>query len=53
MVVGGANGQLQGDRHIQMPKSTPQANLLVSVLNIAGIPTESIGNSTGAVPLIS
>lgn len=51
MIVGGANGLIEGNRHIQMPKSTPQANLLVSLLNVAGIPTESIGNSTGAVPI--
>jgi hypothetical protein len=51
MLVGGAAGKLKGNQHIQMPKSTPQANLLVSVLNIAGIPQESIGNSTGAVPI--
>jgi hypothetical protein len=51
MIVGGANGQIEGNRHIQMPKSTPQANLLVSLLNVAGIPTESIGNSTGSVPI--
>jgi len=51
MIVGGANGLIEGNQHIQMPKSTPQANVLVSLLNVAGIPTESIGNSTGAVPI--
>ena len=51
VLVGGANGKLQGGQHIQMPQSTPQANLLVSILNLADIPTESIGNSTGTVPV--
>lgn len=51
VLVGGANGKLEGNRHIQMPKSTPQANLLVSILNIAGIEQEEIGNSTGSVPV--
>ena len=51
MLVGGAHGKVDSHRHIQMPKSTPQANMLVSILNVAGIPTESIGNSTGSVPI--
>ena len=51
ILVGGANGKLEGNRHIQMPLHTPQANALVAFLNIAGVPTASIGNSTGAVPL--
>jgi len=53
MIVGGANGAIEGHRHIKMPKSTPQANMLVSILNVAGIPTESIGNSTGNVPIFA
>jgi hypothetical protein len=35
-----------------MPEGTPHANLLVSILNIAGIPAQQIGNSTGSVPLV-
>lgn len=53
MLVGGAHGKVDSHRHIQMPRSTPQSNLLVSILNVAGIPTESIGNSTGSVPIQS
>jgi len=49
LLVGGANGRVQGGQHIQLPKSTPIANLLVSILNAADIPQESIGNSTGSV----
>jgi hypothetical protein len=51
LLVGGANGKLPGGQHIQMAKSTPHANLLVSILNIAGIPAEQIGNSTGSVTI--
>jgi len=50
-LVGGANGKLQGNRHIQMPKSTPQANLLLAVLSLADIHESEIGNSTGSVPI--
>lgn len=53
LIVGGANGAIAGHQHIQMPLHTPQANLLVSILNVAGIPAESIGNSTGSVPIFS
>jgi hypothetical protein len=51
ILVGGAAGKLKGNRHLRMPKSTPQANLLVAILNLAGIPEGEIGNSTGAVPI--
>jgi hypothetical protein len=52
LLVGGATGKLAGGRHIRMPEGTPHANLLVSILNIAGIPAQQIGNSTGSVPLV-
>ncbi len=51
MLVGGANGRLAGGQHIRMPESTPQSNLLLAILNLAGIPDEKIGNSTGTVPI--
>ena len=51
LLVGGANGRLVGGRHVQMEKSTPHANLLRSVLGVAGIEVPAIGNSTGTVPL--
>jgi hypothetical protein len=50
-LVGGANGRLAGGKHIQMPKSTPHSNLLLSILQLVGIPAEKIGNSTGTVPI--
>lgn len=50
-LIGGANGRLAGNRHIQMPKSTPQSNLLLAVLSLADIHQSEIGNSTGVVPI--
>lgn len=51
LLVGGAGGKLAGDRHIRMPAHTPHANLLLSVLNLAGIPATEIGNSTAPIAL--
>jgi len=46
-VAGGAAGQLKGGRHLVYPENTPMANLLLSILQKAGIPQESVGDSTG------
>jgi hypothetical protein len=34
LVAGGASGKLKGGRHIQNPKDTPMANLLLSMLEV-------------------
>ncbi len=47
LVAGGAAGRVQGDRHLKYPENTPMANLLVSVLNKAGIEQDKVGDSTG------
>jgi hypothetical protein len=46
-VVGGAAGRLQGGRHLVYPGETPMTNLLVSMLDKAGVPADKIGDSTG------
>ena len=47
-LIGGANGQLKGDRHLAYPsKTVSTGNLLLSVLDFYGIHQESIGDSTG------
>jgi hypothetical protein len=51
LLVGGAGGKLVGDRHIRTPEHTPHANLLLAILDLAGLPVSEIGNSTGAVAL--
>jgi len=48
---GGAGIGLKGGRHIQSPKGTPFSNLHVTMLNLAGIPTEKFGLSTGKIDL--
>lgn len=47
LLAGGGAGQLKGDRHLKYPEATPMANVLVSVLNKAGIPQDKVGDSTG------
>lgn len=47
LVAGGANGRMKGGRHLKYPENTPMANLLLSILNKAGVNKESVGDSTG------
>jgi len=49
-LVGGA-GAIKGNRHVAAPMGTPLSNLLVSVVNRAGIPVDSFGDSTGPLDL--
>jgi len=48
VLIGGANGQLKGGRHLAYPtKTVPTGNLLVSVLDKFGVHQENLGDSTG------
>ena len=49
LVAGGAAGKLKGGRHIVKPENTPMSNLLLSILNKAGIEETSVGDSTGPI----
>jgi hypothetical protein len=53
MLVGGAKGKLRGGRHIQYERGTLLDQLHISMLNKAGIETESFGMSTGELDLSS
>ncbi len=44
MVVGGG---MQGGRHLKYPLETPMTNLLVSMLDKAGVRVDALGDSTG------
>jgi hypothetical protein len=50
-LVGGAGGTLEGDRHVVFPAETPMTNLLLSMLDKVGVPTESLGDSTGPLSI--
>ena len=51
-LVGGAGG-LKGNRHVATSMGTPLSNLLVTVVQNAGVAIDSFGDSTGALDLNS
>ncbi len=52
LVVGG-KGRIRGGRHVRYPKNTPVANLHLSLLDMAGVPLEKLGDSTGRLELLA
>ena len=46
-VAGGAAGAMKGGRHLKYPEGTPMSNLLLTILDKAGVPQERVGDSTG------
>ena len=44
-LVGGGWGKLKGNQHLKYPDHTPLANLLLTMLDRAGVPEEAIGDS--------
>jgi hypothetical protein len=51
LVAGGAAGKLKGGRHLRFPDRTPHSNLLVSLLDKAGVERESFGDSVGKLEI--
>ena len=52
ILAGGGAGKLKGGRHLDFTaKETPMANLLVSVLDKAGVQIDELGDSTGRLPM--
>ena len=47
LLAGRLNGTIRSGRHINYPDKTPMTNLLVSLLDKIGLPTEKLGDSTG------
>lgn len=46
-VLGRGCGRIRGGQHLRYPDHTPLANLLVTLLDRAGVPVERVGDSTG------
>jgi hypothetical protein len=46
-VFGRAYGRIKGGQHLHYPQDTPHANLLLTLLDRAGVPVEKVGDSTG------
>jgi len=51
VLLGGANGRLKGNRHIEAEKDLPTANLLLAMADAMGSEVESIGHSTGRLEI--
>jgi hypothetical protein len=49
ILVGAANGQLKGGQQVELPEHTPLTNLLLTVLNKAGLDMKSFADSTGEI----
>jgi hypothetical protein len=49
LLVGGASGQLRGNRHVKCVDGTPLTNLFMTVLNKLGVHAERFGDSTGEI----
>jgi hypothetical protein len=49
ILVGGANGRLKGGQQVELPEHTPLTNLLLTVLNKAGLEMNSFADSTGEI----
>jgi hypothetical protein len=51
LVAGGASGRLKGGRHLKFAANTPHSNLMLSLINKAGIPKDTFGDSTGMLEI--
>jgi hypothetical protein len=51
LLVGGAAGRHRGNRHVRMARSTPLSNLMVTLMDMAGINTDRFGQSDGRIDL--
>jgi hypothetical protein len=51
LLIGKANGALEGNLHLRAPDGTPMANVFVDLMQRLGHDLESFGDSTGAFPL--
>jgi hypothetical protein len=47
VLAGKLGGKFTTGKHLSYPENTPMANLLVTILDKAGVPIEKIGDSTG------
>ena len=46
-VFGRAYGRIKGGQHLKYPQNTPHANLLLTLLDRAGVTVEKLGDSSG------
>jgi hypothetical protein len=51
IIVGRANGRLEGNRHIAAKQDEPTANLLLAMADKLGAEVDSIGLATGRMSI--
>ncbi len=51
VLVGGAHGKLEGNRHIAAKEQEPTANLLIALAELYGVEIDTMGESTGKFDL--
>ena len=49
VIVGRGYGRLKGGQHLKYAQDTPHANLLLTMLERAGVPATELGNSSGTL----
>ena len=47
LIAGGAAGRLKGGRHLTYAEGTPMSNLLLTILDKAGVRQDKVGDSSG------
>ncbi len=53
LLVGGGGGESKGGRHIRVAPDTPNTNLFLTMLDKLGVPTDTMGDSTGRLGMLS
>jgi Protein of unknown function (DUF1552) len=53
VLAGGGNGKIKGGRHVRYDAETPMNNLLLSMLDKAGVQTDTLGDATGRLQQLS
>ena len=51
VLLGGANGELEGNLHLKAPDDMPMANVMLTLLHKLGMDVEQFGDSTGEFSL--
>ena len=51
LLAGKLGGEFKTGRHLAFPDNTPMTNLLLTLLDKAGVPLDKLGDSTGPLPV--
>jgi hypothetical protein len=53
LLAGGGSGKIKGGRHVHYPANTPMHNLYGTLLDVAGVPLETLTSSSGKLEPLS